>query len=54
MKPAEIVLKWATEERERMMEGVNLGYIISTYVNITMYPLHNYYMLSNKKRQWPT
>jgi hypothetical protein len=28
------------------MEGVNLTkYIVSTYVNITMYPLYNYYVL---------
>jgi hypothetical protein len=28
-----------------MMEGVNLTYIVSIYVNITMYPLYNYYIL---------
>jgi hypothetical protein len=39
MKPIEIVLRrkgrWG---RRRMMEGVNLRYIVCTYVNITMYP----------------
>jgi hypothetical protein len=25
-------------ERRRMMEGVNLRYIVTTHVNITMYP----------------
>jgi hypothetical protein len=31
--------------RGRMTEGVNLRYIVSTYVNITIFPLLNYYML---------
>jgi hypothetical protein len=38
MKPVEIVLR--SEERGwgRMIEGVNLRYILSTYANIKMYP----------------
>jgi hypothetical protein len=35
MKPLEIVLR---RGKRRMMEGVNLRYILSTYVNVTMYP----------------
>jgi hypothetical protein len=38
MKPVEIVLRREEKERVRMMEGLNLRYIVSTYVNITMYP----------------
>jgi hypothetical protein len=36
MKPVEIILRrgWGG----RIIEGVNLIYIASTYVNITMYP----------------
>jgi hypothetical protein len=45
MKPVEIVLRRRERGKRRMMEGVNLRYIISTYVNITMCPLYNYYML---------
>jgi hypothetical protein len=43
MRPAE------TEEGERrMMEGVNLTkYIVSTFVNVTMYSWYNY----NKERK---
>jgi hypothetical protein len=37
MKLTEIVLKRG-EGRGRMMEGVYLRYIVSTYVNIIMYP----------------
>jgi hypothetical protein len=33
MKPIEIVLR-----NEKGNEGANLRYIVSTYVNITMYP----------------
>jgi hypothetical protein len=35
MKPVEIVLR---RGRGRMMERVNLRCIVSTYINITMYP----------------
>jgi predicted ATP-binding protein involved in virulence len=28
-----------------MMDEVNLRYIISAYVNITVYPLYNYYIV---------
>jgi hypothetical protein len=45
MKPVEIVLRWGDREEGRMMEGVKLRYIVNTYVNISMYPLYNYYML---------
>jgi hypothetical protein len=45
MKPTEIILR-EEGERRRMMEGVNISYIVSTYVNITMYPPYNYYMLA--------
>jgi hypothetical protein len=41
MKLIEIVLGKAEEERERIIEGVNLRHNISTYVNIIMYPLYN-------------
>jgi hypothetical protein len=41
----EIVLRRGKGERGRTMEGVNLRYIVSTCVNITMYPLYNNYML---------
>jgi hypothetical protein len=37
MKPVEIVLRRGKRGRERMMEGANLRYIVSTYVNITMH-----------------
>jgi hypothetical protein len=33
------------EERERTMERVSLRYIVKIYVNITVSPLYNYYML---------
>jgi hypothetical protein len=38
MKSVEIVLRRGEGGKGRTMEGVNLGYVISTYVNITMYP----------------
>jgi hypothetical protein len=34
MKPVEIVLR---RQKGKRMEGVNLRYIVSTYVNIIMY-----------------
>jgi hypothetical protein len=37
MKPVEIALRRGSERRGRMMEGINLRYIVRTYVNITMY-----------------
>jgi hypothetical protein len=38
MKPVEILLRKGEEGRGRMMEGINLAkYIVSTYVNVTMY-----------------
>jgi hypothetical protein len=53
MKPAEMVLGRWGGRRGRMVERVYLRYIISTYINIIMYPLYNYYMLiqffKNKK-----
>jgi hypothetical protein len=46
MKPVEIVLgRGRGKEGEWSMEGVNLRYIISIYVNITVFSLYNYYML---------
>jgi hypothetical protein len=36
-------------EEGRMMEGVNLSYIVSTYVNITMYP---YVQLLNANKKF--
>jgi hypothetical protein len=48
MKPVEIALRRGEEERGSVMEGANLRYIVSTYVNITMYsPLQLLY--ANKK-----
>jgi hypothetical protein len=41
MKPVEIVLRregGREEGRGRMMEEIKLRYIVSTYVNIRMYP----------------
>jgi hypothetical protein len=38
MKPVEIVLRREKRGRGRKMDEVNLRYIISTYVNITVYP----------------
>jgi hypothetical protein len=40
MKPVEIVLRREREEGEkrRTVEEINLRYIVSTYVNIKMYP----------------
>jgi hypothetical protein len=38
MNPDEIVLRSREGGRRRTMEGVNLRYIVSPYVNITMYP----------------
>jgi hypothetical protein len=44
MKPVEIVLR--KEERENNRgNNSNKDLFISTYVTITMYPLHDYYML---------
>jgi hypothetical protein len=37
MKPVEIVLRKGGGRRRRKREGVNLMYIESTFVNITMY-----------------
>jgi hypothetical protein len=31
------------------MEGVNLRYTVSTFVNVTLYPHYKYDMLINKK-----
>jgi hypothetical protein len=36
MKPVEVVLRRRERERRRM--------IVNTYVNITLYPLYNYYV----------
>jgi hypothetical protein len=38
MKSLEIVLRREKGGRGRMIEGVNLRYIVSTYGNSTMYP----------------
>jgi hypothetical protein len=37
-KPVEIVLRRREGGRGRMMVGINLRYIVSTHINITMYP----------------
>jgi hypothetical protein len=49
MKPVEIVLRRGRKGKREQDGGVNLRYIVSTYVNITMYPLYNYYMLIKTK-----
>jgi hypothetical protein len=36
MRPAETVPRMGAGEYRRMMEGVNLRYIVSTFVNVTM------------------
>jgi hypothetical protein len=46
MKPVKIVLRKGGGKRGIMKEGVNLRSIVSTYINITMYHLYNYYMLT--------
>jgi hypothetical protein len=38
MKPVEIVTRIGEEGSQRMMGRVNLRYIVSAYVNITIYP----------------
>jgi hypothetical protein len=38
MRPIEIVLRKRDRGQRRMMEGVNLRYTVSTFVNVTMYP----------------
>jgi hypothetical protein len=48
MKPVEIVLRRRGWGRGRTMEGINLRYIVSTYANITMYPLVQL-LYTNKK-----
>jgi hypothetical protein len=47
MKLVEIVLRSGGGERKENNGGCksNLRYIISTYVNTTIFPLHNSYML---------
>jgi hypothetical protein len=44
-KPVEIVLRRGEEGRRGNDRGNKLRYIVSTYINITTYPPHNYYML---------
>jgi hypothetical protein len=39
MNPVEIVLRKEGGGRGRIIEGVNLSYTVSTYVNITIYLL---------------
>jgi hypothetical protein len=38
MKSLEIILRRGRDGSKKMMEGINLGYIVITYVNITIYP----------------
>jgi hypothetical protein len=45
MKRVEIVLRKGRRGRGSMTEGVNLRYTVSIYVNITIIPLYNYYIL---------
>jgi hypothetical protein len=50
MKPVEIVLRRRGGGRGRMMNGVNLRYIVNTYVNITTYlPIQLLYANKIKK-----
>jgi hypothetical protein len=44
MKPLEIVLRREGGGRGKAMEEVNLSYTVSTFANITAYPLYNYCM----------
>jgi hypothetical protein len=44
MKSVEIVLRVWEGKGQKMMEGVNLRNIVSSYVNITMYSLYNNHM----------
>jgi hypothetical protein len=44
MRPLETIIKRGEGEK-RMMEGVNLRCIVSTFVNITTYPQYNNNML---------
>jgi hypothetical protein len=48
MKPVEIVQR---RGRRRRMEGVNLRYIVTKYVNIQCIPLYNYSMLIKFKKK---
>jgi hypothetical protein len=34
---------------KKKMEEMNLGYTVSVFVNVTMYPQYNYNMLINRK-----
>jgi hypothetical protein len=50
MKLVEIILRRG-KRIGRMMGGINLTYIVSTYVNITIYLLYSYYTLIIKIRR---
>jgi hypothetical protein len=47
MTPVEIVLRRGMGGRGKMIEGINLRYIVSTCVTTIMDPLYNYYMPIN-------
>jgi hypothetical protein len=40
------------EEIKQKDGGVNLRYIVSAFVNVTVYPQYNYNMLMNKCFKW--
>jgi hypothetical protein len=44
MKSVQIVLRSGERAKKKNNEGINLRYIVSTDVNITMPPLYSYYM----------
>jgi hypothetical protein len=50
MKSVEIVLRMGGGGRGRMLEGISLRYIVSTYVNITLYPPVQLLYVNKKKR----
>jgi hypothetical protein len=49
MKPGEIVPKGGKSRWGRKMEGVNLRYIVNTYVMSQCIFLYNYYMIVKNK-----
>jgi hypothetical protein len=51
MKPVEMVPRRGRRRGKRTIEGVNLRYIVSTQVNITMYPPAQQLYANKKIRQ---
>jgi hypothetical protein len=41
MRTAETILRMGKAGQKTMMQGVNLKYIVSTFINVTMYTQYN-------------